>query len=88
MGCILVICAIWFETKKWVKIFETNNDCHVYIQYGDVFFVDEVDNPNERRTIVIPINRCFDTIIDNDLINDCSITKNILKFLENTEFSY
>lgn len=65
-----VVCAFWFEKKKWVEIFKVNNDCHVYVQYGDVFSKDEIDNPDERRTIVIPVNRCFDTIVDNDLISE------------------
>lgn len=68
-----IACSIWFEKKKWIEIIETNNDCHVYVQYGDVFSADEVGNPNERRTIVIPVNRCFDTIVDNDLVSEKSL---------------
>lgn len=61
--------AIWFERQKWVEVFEANNDCHVYVQYGDVFSEDEVVNPNQRRNIIIPVNRCFDTIVDDDLVS-------------------
>lgn len=61
--------AIWFSRQKWIEVFEANNDCHVYVQYGDVFSGDEVDKPNERRNVVIPVNRCFDTIVDNDLVS-------------------
>lgn len=62
-------CAIWFERQKWVEVFEANNDCHVYVQYGDVFSEYEVDIPNQRRNIIIPVNRCFDTIVDDDLVS-------------------
>lgn len=65
-----ICCVIWFEKQKWLKVFKANNGCHVYVQYGDVFSENEVDNPNERRNIVIPVNRCFDTIIDNDLVSE------------------
>ena len=68
-----IACSVWFEKKKWIEILETNNDCHVYVQYGDVFSENEVGNPNERRTIVIPVNRCFDTIVDNDLVSEKSL---------------
>lgn len=63
-------CAVWFEKQKWVEVFEANNDCHLYVQYGDVFSKNEVDNPKERRIIVIPVNRCFDTIVDDDLVSE------------------
>lgn len=66
---IWIICAVWFERQKWVEVFEANNDCHVYVQYGDVFSEDEVKIPNQRRNIVIPVNRCFDTIVDDDLVS-------------------
>ena len=64
-----LVCAIWFERKKWVEVFEANNDCHVYVQYGDIFSENEVDKPEQRRNVIIPVNRCFDTIVDNDLVS-------------------
>lgn len=63
------VCAVWFERQKWIEVFEANNDCHVYVQYGDVFSEDEVDTPDQRRNIIIPVNRCFDTIVDDDLVS-------------------
>lgn len=68
-----IICAIWFKKQKRLPIFKVNNNCHVYVQYGDIFSEDEVNNPNERRNIVIPVNRCFDTIVDNDLVSEKSL---------------
>ena len=63
------VCAILFERKKRIEIFEANNNCHVYVQYGDVFSEDEVNDSNQRRNIIIPVNRCFDTIVDDDLVS-------------------
>lgn len=68
-----IIFAVWFKKQKRLPIFKVNNNCHVYVQYGDVFSEDEVNNPNERRNIVIPVNRCFDTIVDNDLVSEKSL---------------
>lgn len=76
-----IVCSIWFEKQKWQKVFAVNNNCHVYVQYGDVFSENVVRNPKERRIIVIPVNRCFDTIVDNDLISEKSLQGIALKQL-------
>lgn len=62
-------CGYWFSRQKRIEIFEASNDCHVYVQYGDVFAADEVNNSSERRNIIIPVNRCFDTVVDDDLVS-------------------
>lgn len=64
-----VCCSIYVYAKRRVEIFELNGNHHIYVQYGDVFSENEVLNPQERRSIVIPVNRCFDTKVDNDLIS-------------------
>ena len=80
-GSSSVVCAIWFYNKKKIQIFEANNNCHVYVQYGDIFSEDEINNPKERRNIVIPVNRCFDTIVDNDLVSEKTLHGIVLKKL-------
>ena len=83
--CIFILLwitfAVWFERKKWVEVFEANNDRHVYVQYGDIFSEDEVDIPNQRRSIIIPVNRCFDTIVDDDLVSSMTLHGIVLKKL-------
>lgn len=64
-----ILCAFWFERQKWIEVFEGNNGCHIYVQYGDIFSPNEVRSPNQRRNVIIPVNRCFDTIIDDDLVS-------------------
>ena len=64
-----MLCAFWFGRQKWIEVFEGNNGCHIYVQYGDVFSSNEVKIPNQRRNVIIPVNRCFDTIIDDDLVS-------------------
>ncbi len=73
-ACVWVItCGIiarWFNKEKMLEVFEISNDCHVYVQYGDIFSSDVIKTENKKRNIVIPVNRCFDTIVDNDLISE------------------
>lgn len=64
-----ISCIIYFLNNKYIEIFEGNNGCHVYVQYGDIFSQDETPIHNERRNVVIPVNRCFDTIVDDDLVS-------------------
>lgn len=64
-----ILCAFWFERQKWIEVFEGNNGCHIYVQYGDIFSPNEVRSPNQRRNVIIPVNRCFDTIIDDNLVS-------------------
>lgn len=64
-----ILCAFWFERQKWIEVFEGNNGCHIYVQYGDIFSPNEVRSPNQRRNVIIPVNRCFDTIIDDELVS-------------------
>lgn len=68
-GILFIICAIYVSFKHKFKLFEVSNGYSVYVQYGDVFDEKEVQNPEERRNIVIPVNRCFDTLIDDDLVS-------------------
>lgn len=64
-----IIASIYVSHKRRFKVLEVSNGYHVYVQYGDVFSEAEVNKPDERRNIVIPVNRCFDTKVDDDLIS-------------------
>lgn len=55
--------------KKKYKLFDVGNGHAVYVQYGDLFSKKEISGTYERRNLVIPVNRCFDTIVDDDLIS-------------------
>ena len=67
--CIFVTWYTVLETRKIV--FESNSGHKLYVQYGDMYSPTIVaKNYEERRNIVVSVNRCFDTIVDNDLISD------------------
>ena len=87
-ACVwMVACGImahWFYKEKRLEVFEVSNDCHVYVQYGDVFSADVIKTENKKRSIVIPVNRCFDTIVDNDLISERTLHGRAFKKLYET----
>lgn len=87
--CIcLVINAVIFYRKKWIEVFEAGNNNHVYVQYGDVFSPNEVEEPDKRRNIIIPVNRCFDVIVDDDIISSKTLHGIALKrFYEGGAYS-
>lgn len=74
---ILILVGIWVVSfiiislitlyKKQYTILEINNH-KVFVQYGDLFSSDEVSD-TKNRNIVVPVNRCFDTLVDDDLIS-------------------
>jgi hypothetical protein len=86
-----ILLAIWVTAlfinilivgfKKKYKIFDVSDGHAVYVQYGDVFSEEEIDDENKKRNIVIPVNRCFDTIVDDDLISSNTIHGKCMKQL-------
>lgn len=74
---ISIICCIivtWLTLSQTKRVVLTSNSGHkVYVQYGDMYSSSVVSaNYEERRNIVVSVNRCFDTIVDNDLVSDKS----------------
>jgi hypothetical protein len=67
--CFMVV-AIILSLRKRFEIVTANNGHKLYLQYGDVFNENEVIRPDERRNIIIPVNRCFDTVVDNHLVSE------------------
>lgn len=73
-----IIAIIWLFTfaivsykvlnNKSVEIINDGSNNHLYVEYGDL-----LEDRDERRIIVVTANRCFDTIVDNDLISSSTI---------------
>lgn len=76
LGISIICCIVvtWFTLSQTKKVVLTSNSGHkVYVQYGDMYSSSIVSaNYEERRNIVVSVNRCFDTIVDNDLVSDKS----------------
>lgn len=72
MICFAIVFVVEYK-KKSVEILQTNGGHGLFVQYGDLFSENEVKNPSCRRNIIIPVNRCFDTIVDNELVSESTI---------------
>ena len=67
--CILFFAvSIWVLTARRVDVLDAGNGHHVYVEYGDL-----LENRDEKLNVVITANRCFDTIVDDDLISASTI---------------
>lgn len=80
-GCCFCGVAYYMVRKKYFQIFSANNGHALYVQYGDLFDEKEVKNPSERRNIVVPVNCCFDTRVDNHIISEKTVHGKVLKHL-------
>ncbi len=75
---IIVVFFIWISmfivkyinalVSKQVTVFNAKNGHRVFVEYGDLF-----EDSTEKRSVVVTVNRCFDTIVDNDLISETTI---------------
>lgn len=75
-----------FRTDQ-VELLSVGNNHHVYVQYGDALSPEVVGNgaQSPKRNILISVNRCFDTIIDDDLISSQSLHGQVMKNLYTNE---
>lgn len=66
----IISCIFVLYTRK-VKILTTSNGNNIWVKYGDMYSPNIVETGyNDRINLVIPVNRCFDTIVDNDLVSN------------------
>ena len=82
IGCVaFFILFVLLAFASAVRVLFTNKVCvltkaghHVYVQYGDVFSPKVVGKGySDKRKIVIDVNRCFDTIVDDHLVSHNSL---------------
>lgn len=61
--------------RNQIELLDVGNNHHIYVQYGDAL------SPNilgkeatvQKRSVLISVNRCFDTVIDDNLISSNSL---------------
>lgn len=77
-GCAaFIVLFVLLAFASAVRVLFRNKVCvltkaghHVYVQYGDVFSPKVVGKKYKgKRKIVIDVNRCFDTIVDDHLVS-------------------
>lgn len=70
---LFIVCAIRCYKVKRYELISANADHKVYFQFGDLFDAQQIDSNENRRNIVIPVNRCFDTLVDDKLISGTTL---------------
>ena len=67
--CCFIGAVVVINTKE-VKLFDVGNNHAVYVKYGDVFSEELISNNQyNHRNILVSVNRCFDTIVNDNLIS-------------------
>lgn len=66
---IIIFVTLYAYRTKQVKVFDLNSNHSLYVEYGDLF----ENNRNEQKNIAFAGNRCFDTIVDDDLVGSKKI---------------
>lgn len=73
------IIGFWYF-KNTFKVFSTDKHS-VYLHFGDLLNNNIVKNDNsEKKHIVINVNRCFDTIVNNELISEKTLHGKIFRY--------
>ena len=68
---ISAIAACWIVLRSnEACLGESSTKNSVYVKYGDMYSPDIVEKGyNGKRAIVVSVNRCFDTIVDDHLVS-------------------
>lgn len=71
VGFILFFLVLIYYSfiKRSKELFSDERGNKVFLEYGNIFDINKLKKIKTRRNIVIPVNRCFDTHIDDDLIS-------------------
>lgn len=75
-----IVSAICLRVKNNYEVFSTDKHS-VYLHFGDMFNNKIVTNNPEQKHIVINVNRCFDTIVNNELISEKTLHGMVFKNL-------
>lgn len=68
ISSVAASCIVLYSNE--VCLGESSTKKSVYVKYGDMYSPDIVEKDySGKRAIVIPVNRCFDTIVDDHLVS-------------------
>ena len=72
--------SLWLFFNNNIKVFTTDKHS-VYVHFGDLFNNEYTNNKSDHKYIVIDVNRCFDTIVNNELISERTLHGKVFKEL-------
>ena len=61
---LLLVCFKMIKKKK-IVVKNFNNNHSLSVLYGDI-----LNKKNEQKNIIIPVNRCFDINVNNNLVSE------------------
>lgn len=75
-------CACWVLRKNSFTVCLSNSNHKIIVQYGDIYSPDVISSGySERRNVVVNVNRCFDTIVNNNLVSERTQHGRVMKRL-------
>jgi hypothetical protein len=78
--CVIGV-SFWVLCRRKKKVVDGRNGKGVYVLYGDLFDERIVPKSVKRRNICFAVNRCFDTMVDDNLISSATLHGIALKRL-------
>ena len=73
---------IWVLISRKVTVYEEDNK-KVIVQYGDfIKIIDKHEKSSEKAIFVIPVNRCFDTIVDDVIVENGSVHGQFINYVK------
>ncbi len=81
----LIVCVIYciiVLKNESIAVIDAKNGHHVFVEYGDL-----LADSDESKNVVVTVNRCFDTIVDNDLISSKTIHGKIVNKICSDSYS-
>lgn len=83
----LIISIIYiFTFNNCVNIYTTPRGKNIYVKYGNLLDKSIISN-DEKNIVVIPVNRCFDVIANDELVSKTSIHGQCLDLLIPDKYS-
>lgn len=83
LSAIIALIRCFHSNKE--LIFSSNSKHSVYVHFGDILSPDVLgEDSNQRLNLVVPVNRCFDTIVDDNLISRRSLHGRLMQNLYET----
>lgn len=83
--CVIVayVCYfIWVLICRNVTVYEEDNK-KVVVQYGDfIKIIEKHEKSSEKAIFVIPVNRCFDTIVDDVIVENGSVHGQFINYVK------
>lgn len=71
---LLLVCLKMIRKKK-IVVKNFNNNHSLSVLYGDILN----NKKNEQKNVIIPVNRCFDTNVNNNLISENTLHGQLFK---------